>query len=479
MSTIRATGSPAPLASPGDEATGARPKAILASQPPDGSTEPIVRYNDGARLYVVKLEEDKTGVGARTVRPGYVVGSIEVYSPAPIVANQPRDADGYLISATPGRDMPVTTAGGMPIRDLAEAKSRVARLLAAGQLGTATDGQRAAMERHRSHERQRLSLTATELRKFGPTRVAEWRPAVAPPKPVADMNFDERFYYIKTLAWTHLGADARAQVLEIVQPANLAKLAAFSLAAEAANALGVGVAGDIVMGGTAIKQVTGIGRKAADVVRMVNDAKDVYTLNQAGNKLVEMTNEILATGLSAAILTGLRGPARPLETLSRSDLETISPSGIFSGIRPKRPDHDRVVMLTRPQAEPYRLDIRDGRLIDRNGQAFDTAHSQNPRSGPGTTTFVLDNNGNLYAGLPDVVTLPSGELRPSHHTSYVNKDNVLLAGELKTDASGKVVQISNRSGHYRPSRAQFVKAVKYLQSLGLDIGETVFQIRKR
>lgn len=68
---------------------------------------------------------------------------------------------------------------------------------------------------------------------------------------------------------------------------------------------------------------------------------------------------------------------------------------------------------------------------------------------PNRLNYVLDINGILYVS-------------NSMHTHILNGNYVLSAGEIVFNDIGKVVYISNKSGHYKPRFAQLITMLKFL-----------------
>jgi hypothetical protein len=71
-----------------------------------------------------------------------------------------------------------------------------------------------------------------------------------------------------------------------------------------------------------------------------------------------------------------------------------------------------------------------------------TADSSTFVSGPGWEIFVLSWTGEMY--------MASHRIGQFHHSSFLAGKDVAAAGEIKTDASGKVMVLNNKSGHYLP-----------------------------
>lgn len=73
-------------------------------------------------------------------------------------------------------------------------------------------------------------------------------------------------------------------------------------------------------------------------------------------------------------------------------------------------------------------------------------------------TIVVDKNGNMFAGK----TVPGR----FHHSSFVAGKDVYFAGIIKTNAEGELLEISNESGHYRPTQANMNNFLQHLNERG-------------
>jgi hypothetical protein len=96
----------------------------------------------------------------------------------------------------------------------------------------------------------------------------------------------------------------------------------------------------------------------------------------------------------------------------------------------------------------------------KDGSLFDTAAGTSVWSrGRGRAIFVMDRSGNLYASLEQKV----GYL---HHSSFLRGANVVGAGELEA-YEGRLVLVTNQSGHYRPTPAMNDRVVETLEERGV------------
>jgi hypothetical protein len=107
---------------------------------------------------------------------------------------------------------------------------------------------------------------------------------------------------------------------------------------------------------------------------------------------------------------------------------------------PLRPVH----YLSESEREESRVYTQDGKLVDSNGVPLYT----------GDYIFVVDQKGRLIASPPVEGLI--------HHSSLGAGKPVLAAGTIKV-VDGQITQLSNQSGHYRPSTESFEHFVVALE----------------
>jgi hypothetical protein len=120
-----------------------------------------------------------------------------------------------------------------------------------------------------------------------------------------------------------------------------------------------------------------------------------------------------------------------------------------------------VKYLTPDEAEEFRVFVRDGLIYSaKDGTLFDTSAAQSLHSGGGRAIFVMDNQGNLYAA--------PHKLAEFHHSSFLSGGPVAGAGEIVV-RDGKVILISDKSGHYQPPPQYRQQVLDQLGSQGVDV----------
>jgi hypothetical protein len=122
---------------------------------------------------------------------------------------------------------------------------------------------------------------------------------------------------------------------------------------------------------------------------------------------------------------------------------------------------DGVRYLTPDEAEGYRVFVRDGLLYQTNGELLDTTDASSLHSGDGVAIFVMDPQGNLYVSTEH-------EVGAFHHSSFLAGQPVAGAGEIVVE-DGRIVGMSDASGHYRPPPQFLQQVLDQLQIQGLDI----------
>jgi hypothetical protein len=61
-----------------------------------------------------------------------------------------------------------------------------------------------------------------------------------------------------------------------------------------------------------------------------------------------------------------------------------------------------------------------------------------------------------------------------HHSSFLGDAAVAGAGEFKTSPDGKIVELSSKSGHYKPTDKQNYFMLKYFEDRGVDLSSVEF-----
>ena len=94
---------------------------------------------------------------------------------------------------------------------------------------------------------------------------------------------------------------------------------------------------------------------------------------------------------------------------------------------------------------------RGGRLVDRHGKVLAPGRAL-------TGMFVLDRGGALLANFDDT------DERGFHHSSFVAGEPVAAAGCI-TVRDGRILSLSNESGHYIPAPSSLHRVMRKLSEL--------------
>lgn len=144
-------------------------------------------------------------------------------------------------------------------------------------------------------------------------------------------------------------------------------------------------------------------------------------------------------------------------------LETLENDPSFTRILPFE---QKVVYLNREERKDFLLEIKEGAFYYK-GELFDSHEFYSIHSGKGKAIFVMDADGNLY-----VAKHKAGRIH--HSTLYAGKE-VLGAGEVIVK-NGKLIQITNKSGHYRPGIESMLEVLEKL-SAKIDLTGVKVEIR--
>jgi hypothetical protein len=130
---------------------------------------------------------------------------------------------------------------------------------------------------------------------------------------------------------------------------------------------------------------------------------------------------------------------------------------------------DTVKYMSPEEREVHRLFVDgEGNLRQASdGSLFDTTAGSTHWSGGGRAIFVMDEHGNLYATLDQDV----GYI---HHSSLLSGSPVVGAGEVEVQ-NGRLVALTDQSGHYQPTAEMNDQVLKSLRDQGLQTDPTFKQ----
>lgn len=121
----------------------------------------------------------------------------------------------------------------------------------------------------------------------------------------------------------------------------------------------------------------------------------------------------------------------------------------------------KVKYLTNAERAKLKLEFKDGKVFDSEGNLYDTSDAGTFFSGKGKSIFVMDSQGNIFASKYQAV----GEF---HHSSILGGEPVSGAGEIAVK-DGVITEISNRSGHYQPDQITNSQVIDQVGSQGIKI----------
>jgi RHS repeat-associated protein len=104
--------------------------------------------------------------------------------------------------------------------------------------------------------------------------------------------------------------------------------------------------------------------------------------------------------------------------------------------------------LDENQRKPFEVTVEDGLLVYKDGvnkgQLVDTGHMSSLHSSNPSAIFVMSPQGSIYLG-------SHGRPGSFHHSSFLSGGDVASAGEMIVK-DGKIIEVSNKSGHYKPAQ---------------------------
>ena len=110
------------------------------------------------------------------------------------------------------------------------------------------------------------------------------------------------------------------------------------------------------------------------------------------------------------------------------------------------------------------VSVSGGKLYRSTGELVDTSGSSTFFSGKGAEIFVASTDGYIHMG--------SHKIGKYHHSSLLAASKVSVGGEMKVTA-GKIDWISNKSGHYAPTKDHLVQFLHWLEKDGVTLDFSV------
>jgi hypothetical protein len=157
-------------------------------------------------------------------------------------------------------------------------------------------------------------------------------------------------------------------------------------------------------------------------------------------------------------------------------LETVYiPSALYSGDTNRIKEASLIMdskgygveYLDEQQRKGKIIRIQNGLFIDSSGKHYHTGVKSTMHSGNGWAVFVMDKNYTIYSD--------SHKSGTFHHSSFLSGGRVFSAGEIAVDR-GKLVAITCKSGHYRPTKKEMVCFLDSLSKRGVDLKKIPIQL---
>jgi hypothetical protein len=144
----------------------------------------------------------------------------------------------------------------------------------------------------------------------------------------------------------------------------------------------------------------------------------------------------------------------------KDDPPPTGDDGLLAAEGPK--DESKVLVDKVDPKDVGRYQLHLGGTITRGDDPapFDTADHFSKFSGKGFAIFVMNGHGDFYS--------ESHKVGKFHHSSFLPGVPVASAGEISIRA-GKVVKVTSKSGHYRPTSLEMVQVLQELESNGVDL----------
>lgn len=134
----------------------------------------------------------------------------------------------------------------------------------------------------------------------------------------------------------------------------------------------------------------------------------------------------------------------------------------------KKSNGYKVKYLNPHEKQEYVLSFRDGKVF-KGEEAFNTLFEE-AGDQIGAAMFVIGPDEHLYAG--------SHAIGRFHHSSFLGGQAVLGAGDFRTDRNGKILEISNLSGHYRTGTEQLLNTLRILRKNDVDLTDIKVFVRQ-
>jgi hypothetical protein len=113
------------------------------------------------------------------------------------------------------------------------------------------------------------------------------------------------------------------------------------------------------------------------------------------------------------------------------------------------------------QRREFEVQIIAGKVMH-NGAPLNSS-TVGSKKHEGYAIYVISTDGKMYVG--------PYETGKKHHSSFLSGAPVIGAGEIQTDAEGKILMISSKSGHYKPTAMQLHNTFDFLKAHGVNLSK--------
>ena len=125
---------------------------------------------------------------------------------------------------------------------------------------------------------------------------------------------------------------------------------------------------------------------------------------------------------------------------------------------------NKVKYLNEAERAKYELAIVNGKFYTVNGKLFDTSHTKSLFT-KSKAIFVMTEDGRIYASTYHYAGV-------FHHSSFLSGKPVASAGELEI-IEGILKEVTNKSGHYKPSKSFNNQFLKLIKNEGVNIDDVI------
>lgn len=130
----------------------------------------------------------------------------------------------------------------------------------------------------------------------------------------------------------------------------------------------------------------------------------------------------------------------------------------------------QVKYFTEPELNFFELKIRRGLFFNKDGEKVNSEFNGDSMSFI-SNLVVIDKDHRIFM-------LPYEQRGLLHHSSLSRGQDVLFAGTIAF-FHGQITELSNRSGHYKPTRQQTLLALRDLKNRGANLSSLKLKLRKR